>query len=60
MLGPVTNGIEVTAAMFRVEVNEWLRSIGVNPDLTENSDVHGAHELLPQDVEAVGWRGQYS
>ena len=39
--------------MLRVEINERLWVIGVEPDLTEDADVGGTHELLPQDVETV-------
>ena len=39
--------------MLRVEVDERLWVIRVEPDLTEDADVGSTHELLPQDVETV-------
>lgn len=39
--------------MLRVEIDKRLRVIGVEPDLAEDADVGGTHELLSQDIEAV-------
>jgi hypothetical protein len=40
--------------MQRVEIREWLWFQGIPPNLAENADVDGAHELLAEDVETVG------
>ena len=40
--------------MSRVEINEWMWSGCVDPDRTENPDVHGAHEVLAEEIQAVG------
>ena len=52
---PVTNGIEVLAPVLSVEVNVRLRAFGIDPDLTQNSTVDCAHELLAKNIEAMGW-----
>ena len=41
--------------MPRVEVGVRFRRGLVPPYLPEHGDVDGAHELLAEDVEAVGW-----
>lgn len=56
-LGPFPNRFEVAAPVLRVEVDKRHR-LGVArrlpPYLSEHSDVGDAHELLAQNVQAVG------
>lgn len=53
LFGPATDGVKVFTSMLSVEVNIGLRILGVNPDLTQYPTVHGAHELLTQNIEAM-------
>ena len=45
--------LEIATLVLGVEVNEWLGMVGVYPELTEDTNVDGAHELLAYDIEAV-------
>lgn len=56
LLCPFTHCVEISALVFCVEVHKggWqLVYIGLEPDLTEDTDINSAHELLPYDIEAV-------
>lgn len=53
LLRPLPELLEIAALVLSVEVNEWLWMVRVGPDLAKDAHVDGAHELLPQDVEAV-------
>ena len=55
LLRPLPHGIEVPAFVTRIEIGIRFRGGLVPPYLPEYGDVHGAHELLAEDVEAVGW-----
>lgn len=50
---PLSELLKIAALVLGVEVDEWLRMVGVYPELTENANVDGAHELLAYDIEAV-------
>lgn len=54
LLGPRPDGLKIATRVLGVEV--WVRAglLLVPPDLAEDGNVDGAHELLPEDVEAVG------
>lgn len=39
--------------MLGVEVYEWLGMVRIYPELTEDANVYGAHELLAYDIETV-------
>lgn len=54
LLCPAADGLEVLARMSRVEVDIWLRKIWIEPNLSKNSSVDCAHELLTNYVKAVG------
>src|SRR5271169_4444734 len=56
-LSPLTHGIEVATLVASVEIDICLGIFGVEPDLAENANVDGTHELLADYVEAVGWIG---
>lgn len=53
LLSPLSELLEVAALVLGIEVDEWLGMVGVYPELTEDANIHGAHELLPYDIEAV-------
>lgn len=56
LLRPLTDAVEVSARVLGVEVDVCFWSVRhgwLEPDLTHDADVDGAHELLPDDVEAV-------
>ena len=57
LLRPLSDGIEVPALMPRVKVDVGGWRGGVEPYLAQDADVDGAHELLAEDVEAVGLIG---
>jgi hypothetical protein len=50
--------VKVPTLVHGVEVYEGLQLLSwwLIPYLSENTDIRGAHELLTEDVEAVGWR----
>jgi len=54
---PLPNGLEVSAGMLGVEIDERARVLAtpsLHPDLSEHADIDSAHQLLAEDVEAVG------
>lgn len=53
LLRPLTKLLKVAALVLGVEVDEWLGMVGVYPELTEDANVDGTHELLAYDIEAV-------
>lgn len=53
LLSPLPDLFEIATSVLRVEVDEWLWGIWVEPDLAEDTHVDSTHELLPEDVEAV-------
>jgi hypothetical protein len=57
-LCPISDRIKVPARMNSVEVDERLQWFAWRqvPDLTEDTDINSTHQLLPQDIETVGWR----
>lgn len=50
---PGANFIVILAYVLRVELGEWMWSLSIPPDLTEDSGVHDAHQLLAENVKAV-------
>ena len=53
---PSSDVVVVSADVLRVEIDEWLGHglvLGLPPNLSENSNVNRAHELLTDDVHAV-------
>lgn len=53
---PSSDIVVVSADVLRVEIDEWLRHglvLRLPPDLSKNSNVNRAHELLTDDVHAV-------
>lgn len=53
LLSPFPDLLEIATSVLRVEIDEWLWGVWVEPDLAEDAHVDGAHELLPENVEAV-------
>lgn len=53
LLCPLSKLLEIAAFVLSVEVDKWLGMVGVYPELTEDANIDGAHELLADDVEAV-------
>jgi hypothetical protein len=55
LLCPVPNCIEIAAFVDGVEVDErfWTLPGRLIPDLTKHPNVHGTHQLLAKDIEAV-------
>ena len=56
-LRPLPNVLEVAACVLGVEIDECFWRCWIPPYLPEHADVDCAHELLPENVEAVGLRG---
>lgn len=54
-LRPFADLLKVATLVLSVEVDEGLRVIGVDPNLTQDSHVHGAHQLLADDIETVSY-----
>jgi len=52
-LGPRPDGLEVPTLVVGVEIDKRLHGLGKHPDLPEDADVDGAHQLLADDVHAV-------
>lgn len=52
--GPDAEVVEVAAFVVGVEVGEGVGRGAVPPDLAEDAGVGCAHQLLADDVEAVG------
>jgi hypothetical protein len=58
LLRPLSDCLEIATYMLRVEVDVRLRLICRNwlkPDLTQDSHIDCAHELLPNDIQTVSW-----
>ena len=51
---PLPNSFKVPAFMLRIEINERLGVLWVDPNLAKDADVNGAHELLSYNVQAMG------
>ena len=54
LLRPRADLVKVATLVLRVEVNEWLGMVRVNPDLAQDSDINTAHQLLTENIETVG------
>lgn len=54
-LCPIPDLLKIATLVFCIKVYKGRRFIGVDPDLAENPDVDGAHQLLADDIEAVCW-----
>lgn len=54
LFGPFPDGIKVPARMLGVEVHIRFWRVTVPPYLAQHTYVDGTHELLTDDVEAVG------
>lgn len=50
LLGPLAHRLKVAARVFGVEIWECSGVVLTVPNLTKQTDVDGAHQLLPQDV----------
>ena len=50
---PAPHPVKIPALVYGVEVGVGLRRLSIPPHLPENSNVHRAHELLAQDIEAM-------
>lgn len=53
LLCPLADLLKVAALVLRVEVDEGFGVFGVNPNLTQDSHVHAAHQLLADDIETM-------
>lgn len=53
LLCPLPDLLKIAALVLCVEVDKWLGVVRVYPELPEDADVDGAHQLLAQDIEAV-------
>jgi hypothetical protein len=58
LLCPPTHIVEVFTPVLGVEIDIRLGAFRVDPDLTQNSSVDCAHELLAKNVEAMGLYGE--
>jgi hypothetical protein len=52
---PLPDVIKVTTSMLGVEVHKCFRCRWIPPDLTEHTNIHGTHQLLAKDIEAMGY-----
>lgn len=57
ILGPVSDHLKVAADVLCVEIRKGLWVIFIPPDLSQESNVDCAHQLLPKDVHTVCWKG---
>lgn len=57
ILGPVSDHLKVAADVLCVEIRKGLWVIFIPPDLAQESNVDCAHQLLPEDVHTVCWKG---
>ena len=61
-LSPLPYGLVVATDMLRVEVNKgfrvWVITAWLVPHLTKDADIDSAHELLPDDIDAVCCKSQ--
>lgn len=53
LLCPIPDLLKIATLMVCIEVYKRRGLVRVNPDLAENTDVDGAHQLLADDIEAV-------
>ena len=47
---PFSHSIEIPAFVPSIEIHIRRRLLRIPPDLSEHTDVHGAHELLAENV----------
>jgi hypothetical protein len=52
---PPPHAVKIPALVYGIEIRVGLRSLFIPPHLSEDSDIHGAHELLTKNIETMCW-----
>lgn len=53
LLCPLPDSIEISALVPSIEIDIGSGRLWIPPDLPQYADVDGAHELLPDNIQAM-------
>lgn len=54
---PLSNLIEITTLVSRVEIWIGCRCLLIPPNLSQHTDIGGTHQLLAEGIETMRWKG---
>lgn len=55
LFSPVSHSIKILTLMIRIEIDMWLWSFGVYPNLAHYTNINCAHQLLADDIKTMSY-----